>query len=547
MTRFMYSLMVFVAAAFGAAPESAQTADKTPTDDVRDAILLLQGGPLHVRLKVSLGSQSLAEARRAYTERLLKLLDANGDGKLSRDEASKSPLLRVKQRESAKEFLKSLGINEQTLGQREIAQEVDRLGGETVAYRQDGSASAPDQEVFKFLDQNGDGVIDGVEISAAAERLIIKDEDRDQCITFDEFAPPPPPPDPNQPIIQPPSRPAATTSNLLRDLRDPLLAPRLIQQYDRNRNRTLDAAELGWTAERLALLDSNQDGRLDVRELEQIRATPIDLELAVDLAPSDGQQPAIRVLTTGAERLDNQDRPDFAKVRFRDAVITVSHRHIDPFAKTMETAMQVFNRLDVDNNGYLDAAEVKDSIRFERGLFELMDADGDGKVFGDEMKQYVSVRSEPAATSCRVNLYDTGFGFFLALDRNGDGRISERERRGMFAALSELNRDGKPGITAQEPVRHFHIELVRGTYTLFGAPDQLIVQTPAFQRRPPIGPSWFQALDRNNDGDVSWEEFLLSSRQEFDHIDADGDGLIDPNEAAKADEEYENGRVATSR
>ena len=46
------------------------------------------------------------------------------------------------------------------------------------------------------------------------------------------------------------------------------------------------------------------------------------------------------------------------------------------------------------------------------------------------------------------------------------------------------------------------------------------------------GPTWFQKMDRNHDGDVSSREFL-GPRDEFHRLDADGDGLIDATEARR--------------
>jgi hypothetical protein len=150
------------------------------------------------------------------------------------------------------------------------------------------------------------------------------------------------------------------------------------------------------------------------------------------------------------------------------------------------------------------------------------------------MKDYVRARSEPAAATCRMNVYDTGYGFFMALDSNADGRISVREMRNAAASLAQLDRDGEPGVGENEPVRHFHVEFVRGAYNLFGPSEQLIAQTPAFQQRRPTGPIWFQRMDRNNDGDLTWNEFL-GPREVFHELDADADLLIDPQEAAVAD------------
>ena len=56
---------------------------------------------------------------------------------------------------------------------------------------------------------------------------------------------------------------------------------------------------------------------------------------------------------------------------------------------------------------------------------------------------------------------------------------------------------------------------------------------PGRRSRPPTGPTWFRKMDRNRDGDVSRREFL-GPRGEFDRLDRDHDGLIDPAEAAHA-------------
>lgn len=48
------------------------------------------------------------------------------------------------------------------------------------------------------------------------------------------------------------------------------------------------------------------------------------------------------------------------------------------------------------------------------------------------------------------------------------------------------------------------------------------------------GPSWFQAMDRNGDGEVSERESLLPG-EAFKKLDADRDGMISAQEAAKVD------------
>jgi Ca2+-binding EF-hand superfamily protein len=51
---------------------------------------------------------------------------------------------------------------------------------------------------------------------------------------------------------------------------------------------------------------------------------------------------------------------------------------------------------------------------------------------------------------------------------------------------------------------------------------------------PQKGPMWFRKMDRNGDGDVSRSEFI-GTREAFDRIDTDHDGLISLEEAEAYD------------
>jgi Ca2+-binding EF-hand superfamily protein len=532
-----------VPARAGAAPTSRTAVataagfnSKISPADRRDIVLLLDDGPLHLRLHLSLEGISLGQARQQYVAKLIDRLDANHDGKLSREEASRSPLLRTKSRPGADKFLEGLG-KQIVMSARDVEQAIQRIGGEPVAYRQDLTSSQNDLEVFKLLDADKSGLLEGVELTSAAELLYAKDGDYDECVSFEEFFPPPPPPDPALAMVVPPppttATPLATVADMVRDTQEPLLSRRLIKKYDKNRDVMLDAAELHWPAARVRDCDADGNGKLDLDELSKLGAETPDVEMVVDLKGKDAEGGLIGVKGSRGKRIDEADRLDYAKMQFELAVLTFSHRNLDPVASAIETAMRQFNALDVDANGYLDRDETALRIRFERGLFELMDMDGDEKLFADEMKQYVQARAEPAATTCRVNVYDTGYGFFMALDANADGRVSVREMRHAPSSLNQLDRDGQAGVSEKEPVRHFHIEFVRGSYQLFGPSEQLVAQTPAFQQRRPTGPIWFQRMDRNNDGDLTWNEFL-GPREVFHKLDSDQDGMIDPQEAAKA-------------
>ena len=498
-------------------------------------IVLLDGAPVHVRLNVVLGGVGLGQLRRDYVARMMTDLDTNKDGKLTRDEAGRSPILRTKERPGARAFLDTLR-SQTVMTELDVAKKIDVLGGRPVAYRDFPSSSQNDSEVFKLFDTSGNGLLEVEELAAATERIMSKDEDGDQCVAFQEFLPPPPPPDPMQvALVGADTTPIslAKPSELVRSTNDTLLGQRMVRKYDKNRDFALDQVELGWASERIAAIDHDASGKLDAKELTGFSAGTPDLELAVDLLSAEASGGRIEVVSSTGRRLDEANRPDYAKLALAGAIISFSHRNLDPVVASIETAMREFNTMDADANGYLSREEVAERIRFQRELFDVMDTDSDDKVFADEMKEYVRAKAEPIASTCRMNLYDTGNGFFMALDGNADGRVSEREKRNAAQSLARLERDGEPGIKQDEPVRHFHIEFCRGSYQLFGPSEQLVATTPAFQQRTPSGPIWFQRMDKNNDGDLVWNEFF-GHIELFHELDTDHDELLDPQEAAKA-------------
>ena len=511
-------------------------AESVPTSEVRDVILMLESGPLHLRVHVAVGGVSPMDARRASLDRLLKTLDTDGDGKLSQQEAERSPLFREKQRPKATEFLKEIGAAP-TFSRRDMEQRIERIGGETVVYRQNASTSDSDTAVFKLLDANKDGIVDATEMQDSVDLLLAKDSDDDECVTLDEFTPPPTTPAGQIAVQTDQPRPQTpTVAELLRDTNQTLLPAQLIQKFDKDRNRKLSSEELGWSKERVATCDTDKDGQLNLKELAGLKNSPVDIELEVDVIRKEGR-PMLRTLASSGNRTDGDRVPDLATISLPTAVVTFSSREVDPFEASMTIALRTFNELDIDNNGYLDKDETMVRERFGRGLFDQIDADGDGKIFGEEMKEFIRARGEPVATTCQITVFDDGAGFFSTLDSNNDRRISMREMRYADKTLARMERDDKPGLGENEPAKRYRIEFVRGVFNPFGNPERrnpLMPQAVVTTVKPrPVGPIWFQRWDRNNDGDITWREFL-GPRDAFEQLDADRDDLIDPKEAEAA-------------
>ena len=512
-------------------PATGQLAAQEPGR--HDMLLLLPAGPVHLRVRITDGGKPLRQIRAEYLQRLVASLDIDRDGELSRPETAKHPLFVSGRSFEGNRFLESLRPR-QSYSDREIELVVNRAAGQLLTFRQNNALADQDLRVFGVLDDDQSGMIEPVEMRMAAARIAQRDRDFDQCVTFDEFV------DENDaalPDVLMPSigeeAPGAVHSELLRDAREPVLAARLVRHYDADRDAHLTGSELGWTAQRAAEVDADGDGRLSMEELSGLAeiAKP-DVWLEVDVDKQAAQ--AMRLVSLETDDV-TAVRSDLVRLARGGVTLSIGYRYRAPVEEARQNASAAFNSIDLDANGYLDREEIAEHQRFERYLFDAMDGDGDQRVFAEEMLSYVEDYTEPASTTCQVTLLDTGNGFFQMLDGNADGRVSIRELRRCEQTLRDVA-GSDPAINPSRLTKAYRIEIVRGGVSLFGRVDRPSAEAPATLLKPPTGPIWFQRMDRNGDGDLTWDEFL-GPRDVFHQIDSDGDDLIDSAEATQATEE----------
>ena len=205
----------------------------------------------------------------------------------------------------------------------------------------------------------------------------------------------------------------------------------------------------------------------------------------------------------------------------------------DPFG-----AAATFERLDVDRDGKVNAAEVPESSRtfFDR-LLRISDTDKDGALSRDEFLE--SVR--PSATSKRrpVNRAVSrpgspsgkgrnGDRLFQQLDRNGDDRVTLDEvpkpKRPLFKRfLGRADSNEDRILTREEWSRAVALGNPGEKGTTEQAADM------ARPRRRPLG--LFQMLDANGDRRLSEAE-LADAPRLLEKLDRDGDGAISIDELA---------------
>ena len=302
----------------------------------------------------------------------------------------------------------------------------------------------------------------------------------------------------------------------------------------------LSPAEFAIDPKDFASADTDSDGALDTEELRRFlsRVEP-DLELVVKLSGSGSAATTIEASGAGSRPLP----PEVRVQKLSDGDIEVSigevslEFHADGGEHAAENAKRYyagqFQAADKDNNKYLEKSEVKDHGPFA-ALFDMMDKDGDGKLYMKEVDAFVDQQTQAARSQMVLSVADQGRAIFAIVDLNRDRHLGVREIRDAVARVSSWDRNGDGQIRSDEIPHHYQLSIGRGQITAVGMHGvrRAGMMAVARPQAPAAGPTWFRKMDRNRDGDISRREFL-GPRADFERLDRDHDGLIDAEEAAK--------------
>jgi Ca2+-binding EF-hand superfamily protein len=170
-------------------------------------------------------------------------------------------------------------------------------------------------------------------------------------------------------------------------------------------------------------------------------------------------------------------------------------------------------------------------------FFNFADRNGDNKLTEKELSDFLDLQMEGAAAVVTLTIHDLGRGLFELIDAAPrDGRLGLREMRTAWSRLAHLDRDGDGCIAKTEIPRQFRMAARQSglNYPYQGFVVDVGYRTQTQAQAPTRGPAWFRKMDRNGDGDVSPREWL-GSEEDFKKIDTDGDGLISADEAERYD------------
>src|SRR5262249_61625399 len=107
--------------------------------------------------------------------------------------------------------------------------------------------------------------------------------------------------------------------------------------------------------------------------------------------------------------------------------------------------------------------EMKEARRSPFGaLFKAIDEDGDGKLYLKEVLAYFekqkALQDRAQAACVTVSIADQGKGLFDLLDKNGDGRLSVREMRDAVHLIDKLDRNREDLLEPSDGPRRYHLD-----------------------------------------------------------------------------------------
>lgn len=518
-------------------------------------IVMAQGGPVLARLDISVDRKPY---RTWVTSLLVSRLDQNRNSLLTEDELRLIPerLLTQAGISDTSDLLAKLGLRQSDTAD-EGAISTSQFQTWFADQLQDGfnivatPVTASDAvRLSALIDSDLDGMVTSAEVQTAAGRLKFRDLDDDQTFTAAELLPFRDPrnqqaalvPDAaNLPMIQVTDKASAAKA-----------AKQMVARYGKDGQLSTDRLRLpesgyadvavdgllteGDLAKWLLTLTKSTDERpshmnLKIRLSDRASASKLSVEM------SEGTEAFCKV-----EMLRNDSR---CRLMIDEMPIEIRSRggSKDSRGFMVNFLLQRMTSYDLDKNQSLSEdefpalqSELSTQLKVS-GSFQDLDLNSDGMLLRGEVKGFIERDSLATQSRIEVSVRQDGRTLFKILDTNSDRRLSPRELQSGFDALAEFDFDKDERVSESELGTSYILTIGLGQAESLRRNPMMqsggMVSTDAVL--PGVdglsGPEWFRRMDRNQDGDVAWREFL-GERKLFDQLDTDANQLIDANEAA---------------
>ena len=518
----------------------------------RDLVFLAENRPVIVRLEINGNDRPFEASWMDSIRSFHKTLDRDGDGKLTTKEADRAILTALAQ--LAASGAEPIVIGEIDVNPKDEVVSLDELADVlrpilgSFRLQVGRQAIGRTDALFDQLDRNKDSTLTRPELAAIAGTLRPLDLDDNDMISAEELEPF------NNPAVMAQAqvsneRKARLTTlppvvELIPGESSLRLARLFLKKYDKGKDglpgrldNKLSLEEFAIGGDTFAAADKNSDELLDTDELRKFLAEPtIDLSLILTFPADPSERATIKV--NGEAALPNE-----AKVRRLangDVELAIGQVRLDlrvdngeKVANEMHRLLQQrFKALDANKDGYLEGKE-RDALSPLAGLVDVIDRDADGKLYLKELLDFADLQTEAARCRLVAEVADQGRAIFGILDQDKDRRLSARELQRTVSRVTSWDSDGDGMVSADDIPYHFQFSMSRARLPGLTGENAANLNTQA-TASPSAAPVWFQRMDRNHDGDISRREFL-GTRDQFDRLDRDKDGLIDSGEALAAE------------
>jgi Ca2+-binding EF-hand superfamily protein len=547
--------------ALASAPGQETAPAATEGEAARHLVFLADRRPIFLRLRITSQGRPLDASWIESVRAIHATLDRNGDGTVTTKEADEKTFaalvrLAVAAGTDVPPARGDLDVDPKDgkVSVEELAEALRPiLGPFRLQFRRQGVGRT--DALFDQLDRDKDGQLSGSELGPIAGSLRPLDLDDDEMIAAHELEP-----------FNSPAFTAMMDETSDRRARYTELSPvvelaagesslrparSLLKKYDKpsedGRGRPdgkLSSSEFAIDPAAFARADTNKDDALDANELRRfLEKAPVDLTLDLVVSPEASGRSTIQVgdggrLPEGAQVKQLAD----GDVEFAIGDVRLDI-HIEPGTTAADEVRRVltqrFKAADANKDGYIEGKEraALDGPQSPlAGLWEVIDRDGDGKVYLKDLLAFGDRQAEAARRRLIMTTDDQGRAIFRILDSDRDRRLGAREVMRTVDRVMSWDKDGDGRVSPDEIPYHFLVTIARSglpglTGEAAGNRAPRAMAATSSSAGPATGPDWFQKMDRNHDGDVSRREFL-GPRDQFNRLDRDKDGLIDADEAS---------------
>jgi Ca2+-binding EF-hand superfamily protein len=527
--------------------------------EVRDLVFLGPQGIVLMRLNIDAGNRSVTTIRREYTAVVFRTLDANADGRLAPDEAVRIPATGQLSASAPQlgDGWQALDVAPQDGGLTvdELFPFVDERIGPR--FKIELKTRLQQSVRLRPLDLDGDEQVSREEVEQGLATLHGFDFDDDEALSVAELQPFPTAI--RQALLQ---QQASEPAQLpLASIDSPAecetACNRILSLYGSSRVAVGQPAALsidqvgGLLRETVEAADQSGDSMLDHAELLSLLQSDPALVLNVfvrrnTIGQLDEVSPHGELVELLPRTREARGRQPLALAGM--AVTIGASNNREGFMSDAEVIVnQVliqFIQADTDKNRYLNEAEFG-TVRAAFATagvpdveFAGVDADSDGMLTREELKSYLQTNVGLTEATLVLTVSDDAKTLFDILDGNLDNRLTPREFQEGYARMRRFDqdKDGRLGMGELRSQYGFMVSPERPDSLLLTSSEQMMQANTGMARITPMtsGPTWFRKMDRNQDGDLTWREFL-GDRDAFDGLDADGNALIDLNEAVAAE------------